>query len=90
MLDYMEDVESDLSAFHRVDDPDRLDGYRFLQLAERLFHYRGVMRDHAIRIAGEDGGTVAKPAPRQIPDDVAIDELVAQGFVEYEKEEAVA
>lgn len=42
----MEDIESDLSAFHRVEpeDVDSLSSARFFSLAMRLMHYRGALR----------------------------------------------
>jgi hypothetical protein len=43
---YLEDVESDLSALHRVepDDVDSLSAHRFFSLALRLMHYQGAVR----------------------------------------------
>lgn len=42
----MDDIESDLSAFHRIeaDDVDALSSHRFFQYAMRLMHYRGAVR----------------------------------------------
>ena len=36
------DVASDLSAFHRIDDVDKIDGPRYFSLAQRLTAYAGV------------------------------------------------
>ena len=36
------DVASDLSAFHRIDDVDKVDGPRYFSLAQRLTAYAGV------------------------------------------------
>ncbi|MRY60492.1 hypothetical protein GKD59_21835 [Parabacteroides distasonis] len=36
------DVASDLSAFHRIDDVDKVDGPRYFSLAQRLTAYSGV------------------------------------------------
>lgn len=47
VLDYLDDIESDLSAVHRVDDMWQMDGPRFFRLAHRLPAYRGVMRMRA-------------------------------------------
>lgn len=44
MLDYLDDLESDFSVFHRVDDIYSLDGPRFFRLALRLPAYEGVLR----------------------------------------------
>ncbi|MDQ3760970.1 MAG: hypothetical protein M3460_04525 [Actinomycetota bacterium] len=48
MLDHLDDLESDFSAIHRVDDIHILDGPRFFRLAYRLGAYSGVM---AARVA---------------------------------------
>jgi hypothetical protein len=64
---YLPDVESDLSAFHRVDHIDQLSAPRFFQLAWRLPHYRGVMRDRVIALQGEQEApreSAGRPAPR--------------------------
>lgn len=44
MLDHLDEIESDLSAFHRVDDIAQLDGPRFLRLAAQLPWYEGATR----------------------------------------------
>jgi hypothetical protein len=43
---YLDDIESDLSALHRIepDDVDSLSAHRFFQLAMRLMHYQGAVR----------------------------------------------
>lgn len=46
LVDYFEDIASDLSAFHRID-PDKLGSMpadEFVRLAERLWYYPGVMQ----------------------------------------------
>jgi hypothetical protein len=40
----MEDVKSDLSAFHRVDRIEDMDGRDFCHRSRRLFAYKGVLR----------------------------------------------
>lgn len=50
VLGYLNDLESDFSAFHRVDDIYEMDGPRFFRLAVRLPAYDGVMR---ARLANE-------------------------------------
>lgn len=40
----LEDIESDLSVFHRVVDADLLPADRFISLAQRLPAYKGVLR----------------------------------------------
>lgn len=49
ILDHLDDIESDLSAVHRVDDMWSLPAGRFARLAERLWHYPGVMRSWVVQ-----------------------------------------
>jgi hypothetical protein len=44
MVDYLDDIESDLSAIHPIEDPWALPARRFFLLAERLMAYPGVMQ----------------------------------------------
>jgi hypothetical protein len=44
VLPRLDDIASDLSVFHRVDDLTALDGPTFFRLAWRLPAYQGVMR----------------------------------------------
>lgn len=44
MLEHLEDLRSDFSAIHRVDDMYALDGPTFMQLAYRMPMYPGVMQ----------------------------------------------
>lgn len=44
MLDHIDDIASDMSVFHRVDDISTLDGPTFFRLAWRLPAYTGVMQ----------------------------------------------
>lgn len=44
MADYLEDLRSDFSVFHRVDDIDNMPSRQFFPLAERLVAYKGVLR----------------------------------------------
>ena len=64
VVDHLEDLESDFSVFHRVDDLGTLDGPRFFQLALRIFAYDGVM---AARLAALDD---TAPAPGAGPGSV--------------------
>jgi hypothetical protein len=47
----LDDVESDMSAFHRVDDIRQLPGPRFIRFAERLPHYSGAVRATLVRMS---------------------------------------
>jgi hypothetical protein len=44
VLDYLDDLESDFSVFHRVDDIYSMPGPRFFRLAIRLPKYKGVLQ----------------------------------------------
>jgi hypothetical protein len=44
VIDYVADIASDLSVFHRVDDVDQLTIVRYLELAPRLGAYSGALR----------------------------------------------
>lgn len=54
MLDYLDDIASDLSAFHRIDDCTRLDGPTYFRLVWRLSAYTGVMQARALALAHEE------------------------------------
>ncbi|GAB2695870.1 hypothetical protein [Kitasatospora kifunensis] len=67
MLDYLDDIASDLSAFHRIDDPELLSGPRYFALAWRLAAYQGVMQSRALAARDEQpasGVPSHSPAPR--------------------------
>lgn len=46
--DYLDDIESDLSVFHRIDDWRTLDGPRFFRYVVRLSAYAGVLQARAV------------------------------------------
>lgn len=60
VADYLPDLESDFSVFHRVDDLHTMDGPRFLRFAWRIAAYDGMV---ARRIAAERD--TPQPAPQQ-------------------------
>jgi hypothetical protein len=60
MLDYLDDIASDLSVFHRIDDPYLLDGPRYFRLAWRLAAYQGVMQ---ARVAAEQRASEPQQRP---------------------------
>lgn len=61
MIDYLDDLESDFSRFHRIDDIYELDGPRFMRLAWRISVYGGVM---ALRVQNQEPATeTAAPTP---------------------------
>lgn len=54
MLDYLDDIASDFSVFHRVDDIGELPGPLFFKRAYRLAAYQGVMQARVNETAVED------------------------------------
>lgn len=96
-LDYEADIASDLSAFHRIDDPMTIDGPRYFTLAIRLAAYAGVMAARAEKIrqderdgvSGAHGGaqaTSTASTPSRVRDDAAL-AMLAGGWVEHTVEE---
>lgn len=84
VLDFLEDLESDFSVFHRVEDITILDGPRFFRLAHRIFAYSGVM---TARFAEQEHKQ--SPQPQQIGTSfssgvvhVPIEQLQMDGIVE--------
>lgn len=61
MLDHLDDLESDFSVFHRVDDIYAMDSRRFFRLAERIFAYQGVC---ALKAQADEA---AQPQPAIAP-----------------------
>ena len=94
-VDYEDDIASDLSAFHRVDDPMQIPGPRYFALAVRLAAYAGVIavRVEKIRQDEGEGGSGAHSAPQgmasqpsRVSDDVAL-AMLADGWAEHVTEE---
>lgn len=93
------DVASDLSAFHRIDDPMTIDGPRYFSLAVRLGAYLGVVAaraaEHRAAEQGRDTAPVAAPrsaatAPQQPTrqsDTALLATLAAEGWAEHVVEE---
>lgn len=99
-LDYEDDIASDLSAFHRVDDPMQIDGARFFVLAVRLAAYSGVLAARVAKIhadereagSGAHGAAVSRSTPERlarVDDDVAL-AMLADGWAEHVTEEREA
>lgn len=63
MLDHLDDIASDMSVFHRIDDVMALDGPAFFKLAWRLPAYTGVMQARAL--AETETGTVQQQSTQQ-------------------------
>ena len=88
-IDYEADIASDLSAFHRIDDPMQIDGPRYFSLAIRLAAYSGVLAARAEKIRQDEregvsgAQTYSTPArPARVDDDVLLASL-ADGWVEH-------
>lgn len=94
ILDYEADIASDLSAFHRVDDPMTIDGPRYFSLATRLPAYSGVMaarmeklrQDEEEGVGGAHGAAPSASSaerPSRVSDDVALSMLASEGWIEH-------
>jgi hypothetical protein len=89
-VDAQDDIESDLSAFHRIDDPLSIPAPRYFMLANRLGAYTGVIQARAVERDQEsrEGGhapvssPAARDAPVRVSDDYLLDTLSADGWVE--------
>jgi hypothetical protein len=57
VTDYLDDIVSDLSAFHRIDDAGEMEAAVFFRLVFRLPAYRGVLHAVMNRESRERGGT---------------------------------
>lgn len=66
MLEYLDDVRSDFSVFHRIDTIEDLPARRFFSLARRLPHYEGAMRHIAMAEARRDEPGVVTPEPEPV------------------------
>lgn len=68
MLDYLDDIESDMSAFHRVDNIWEMEGPRFFRMAFRLTAYSGVMaaRAQAENDKPSSGSVGSTPTERRV------------------------
>lgn len=94
-LEYEDDIASDLSAFHRVDDPMTLDGPRYFSLAARLPAYAGILQARVVAEERErekrEGGPEARSSiggssPQAVSDSAALAMLAADGSVELATE----
>lgn len=63
MLDHLDDIASDMSVFHRIDDVLAMDGPAFFKLAWRLPAYTGVMQARAIEES--ESSAPAQPAAQR-------------------------
>lgn len=93
-LDYEDDIASDLSAFHRIDNPMTIDGPRYFSLVVRLSAYSGVLaaRAEKLRQDERDGVSPAHGATTgraqgvsHVSDDTAL-AMLSDGWVEHTKQ----
>lgn len=70
IVDCIDDIESDLSVFHRVDSLDDIEVNRFLRLTPRLAHYEGAVRHEALYAAQQPEAAPAKSMDELILDPV--------------------
>jgi hypothetical protein len=67
-LEHLDDIESDLSAHHRVDDVYSMESRKYFKFAARLHGYRGIMRFRYEQLAAEEqekGKSPTPPTPKQ-------------------------
>lgn len=63
MLDHLPDIESDMSAHHRIGDMYEMDGPLFFRRASRLFAYPGAVRARLLGARAEpEGESITQPA----------------------------
>lgn len=91
VLDYLDDIDSDMSVFHRVDDAHTtLPAAVYFARAERLPAYRGVMRARVLDEQQRGNGTSASPGRVVVDDGLALAQLANEGWVEHNIEGAPA
>lgn len=77
----MDDIESDFSVFHRVDDIEELDGPRFFKFCTRLPAYQGVLQARINKeIADEENN------PQNAPELTKEQTTMNQNFKAYPEE----
>lgn len=92
VLDYLDDIESDLSAVHGVADWRTLPGPRYFMLAARLAAYPGVMQARAIALEqAKDGGASSSSSSGEratvVSDGLLLAQLANDGWAEHEGRE---
>lgn len=91
-LDYEADIASDLSVFHRIDDPMSIAGPLYFSFAIRLAAYSGVIaaRAEKLRQDREERGDsrTSTAAPARVEDTTAL-AMLDSAWVEHVKEEEV-
>lgn len=90
-LDYLDDIDSDMSAMHRVDDArTTMPAPLYFARAERLAAYPGVMQARVRKLEHDrhESGEPAANTVRSMPDDVLLAQLANEGWAEHNVEGA--
>lgn len=91
VLDHLEDIESDMSVFHRVERArETLPAPLYFARANRLGAYQGVMQARILEQRQRDGSgapslSVGRPQsgqPTKVSDSVMLERLANEGWVE--------
>lgn len=90
VIDRLQDVESDLSVFHRIRKPGRLTPQRFIDLAWRLAAYQGAVR-HGITQEADDEqqGPAGLDQDRVVDADFADADPILSQFVDIGRVEVI-
>jgi hypothetical protein len=89
--EHYRDVVSDFSVLHRVDDPEALHPYRFVDLAMRLMAYQGAVRFGVQEEANTDDASApaALDQDRTVDSEYAAADPILGQFVEVTRVEVV-
>lgn len=94
MLDHLADIESDLSAIHRIEDMYQVQAPRFFRLVFRLACYEGVVRMRLRASAPSDDAQSPQPGRRDVEMVPGTPEAIAASplgrFVRFSTTEALA
>ncbi|GAA4082721.1 hypothetical protein [Actinomadura miaoliensis] len=83
MIDCLDDIRSDLSVLHRIDDMEGMDAARFFSFCERLHAYQGAVRMRAEENSQRrsSASAPARPQPQKTYyNDIADNPAILQFF----------
>lgn len=84
VLDYIEDIDSDMSVLHGVADArTMLPGPLYFERAERLAAYPGVMQARVLELSRQRDALGARGAT-EVDDKVLLAQLANDGWADYE------
>lgn len=87
VLDYLDDLESDFSAIHGIDDMYSLPGPKFFKFAYRMGAYKGVMQvlaeQEAEMQAKQAGVTTGDTTYREVPAEAVATDVELGEFIDY-------